>query len=153
MSIQACVNTSVIQNDLVKKMHGDEMCIIKKPIFTNTEIPVPLCDSENKYPAKVLVGEVCNSNEVGQCGEHMTCTMSGEEDSQMGKCECLSSFRQQADRTCVENSVLSPPHPRVQEAGGAAQAVVAVICVLILVVASVLGVLLFRWVFTTVGFH
>ena len=125
-------------------MHGDEMCIIKKPIFTNTEIPVPVCDSENKYPAKVLVGEVCNSNEVGQCGEHMTCTMSGEEDSQMGKCECLSSFRQQADRTCVENIALSSSHPRVQEASGGAQVVVAVICILILVVASVLGVLVFR---------
>ena len=119
------------------------MCIIKKPIFNNTEIPVPLCESHNKYPAKVLVGEVCNVNEVGECGEHMTCTQAGE-DSQTGQCECLSSFRQQADRTCVENIGLATSQPRVQEGSGGAQVVVAVICILILVVASVLGVLVFR---------
>ena len=160
LEIQACVNTSVVQNDLVKKLHGEEMCIIKKPIFNNTEIPVPKCESHNKYPAEVLVGEVCNVAESGQCGEHMTCTqvMAGREereestvkmlqeseDSQMGKCECLSSFRQQADRTCVENLPLVTPQPRVQEASGGAQAVVAVICILVLVVVSVLGVVLVR---------
>ena len=74
LEIQACVNTSVVQNDLVKKLHGEEMCIIKKPIFNNTEIPVPKCESHNKYPAEVLVGEVCNVAETGQCGDHMTCT-------------------------------------------------------------------------------
>ena len=134
----------MVQNDLVKKLHGDEMCIIKKPIFNNTEIPVPLCNSENKYPAKVLVGEVCNINEIGQCGEHMTCTQASE-DSQMGKCECLSRYRQRADRTCVENISLSSPQPRVQEGSGGPQVVVAVICLLVLVVASVLGVVLVRW--------
>jgi len=143
LEIQACVNTSVVQNDLVKKLHGEEMCIIKKPIFNNTEIPVPRCQSENKYPAKVLVGEVCNVNEVGQCGEHMTCVQASEE-SEMGKCECLSSYRQQADRTCVENLPLAGPQPSVQEASGGAQVGVAVICLLILVVVSVLGVILVR---------
>ena len=161
LEIQACVNTSVVQNDLVKKLHGDEMCIIKKPIFNNTEIPVPRCESHNKYPAKVLVGEVCNVNEVGQCGEHMTCTqvrgqaerghltvtaLQESEESEMGKCECLSSYRQQADRTCVDNIPLATPQPRVQQSSGGAQVVVAVICILILVVVSVLGVVLVRWV-------
>ena len=124
-------------------MHGDEMCIIKKPIFNNTEIPVPLCSSQNKYPAKVLVGEVCNMKEEGQCGEHMTCTQA-EEDSQTGECECLSSARQQADRTCVENIGLATSQPRVQQGSGGAQVVVAVICILILIVATVLGVLVVR---------
>ena len=120
-------------------MHGDEMCIIKKPIFNNTEIPVPLCHSENKYPAKVLVGEVCNvqEEEGGQCGAHMTC-------SQAGVCQCDATSRQQADRTCVEDTDLAVPQPRVQEGSGGASVVVAVICILILVVASVLGVLVFR---------
>ena len=148
ISVQACVNTSVVQSELVRKMHGEEMCIIKKPIFNNTEIPVPLCHSQNKYPAKVLVGEACNINEVEQCGQHMTCSQAGEEeDSQKGKCECLSSAWQQADRTCVENTGLATSQPRVQQGSGAAQVVVAVICILILVVASVLGVLVFRYVF------
>ena len=35
------------------------------------EIPVPECSA--RYPAQVLVGEMCNSNEVDQCGDHMTC--------------------------------------------------------------------------------
>ena len=119
---------------------------------------MPECSA--RYPAQVLVGEMCSTNEVDQCGDHMTCTqvMAGREergestvkmlqeseDSQMGKCECLSSFRQQADRTCVENVPLATPQPRVQEASGGAQAVVAVICILVLVVVSVLGVVLVR---------
>ena len=35
---------------------------IRKPIFNNTEIPVPHCTET--YPAQTLVGEVCNVNEV-----------------------------------------------------------------------------------------
>lgn len=71
LEIQACVNTSVVDNEMVRRLHGDEMCVINKPIFNDTEIPVPEC--EETYPAKVLVGEMCNVNEIGQCGEHMTC--------------------------------------------------------------------------------
>ena len=118
------------------------MCIIKKPIFNNTEIPVPLCHSDNKYPAKVLVGESCNINEIGQCGDHMSCE--AEDESEAGRCECLRDFRQQADRTCVANTGLAAPQPRVQEGSGGAQVVVAVICILILIVATVLGVLVVR---------
>ena len=73
LEIQACVNTSVVNNDLVKKLHGDEMCIINKPIFNDTEIPVPQCDQAEKYPAQVLVGEMCDVSMSGQCGDHMTC--------------------------------------------------------------------------------
>ena len=36
--------------------------ISRKPIFNNTEIPVPHC--AETYPAQPLVGEVCNANEV-----------------------------------------------------------------------------------------
>ena len=35
---------------------------LRKPIFNNTEIPVPHCSET--YPAQPLVGEVCNVNEV-----------------------------------------------------------------------------------------
>ena len=71
LEIQACVNTSVVDNEMVKRLHGDEMCVINKPIFNDTEIPIPMC--EETYPAKVLVGEMCNFNEINQCGDHMTC--------------------------------------------------------------------------------
>ena len=71
LEIQACVNTSVVDNEMVKRLHGDEMCVINKPIFHDTEIPIPMC--EETYPAKVLVGEMCNVNEINQCGDHMTC--------------------------------------------------------------------------------
>ena len=71
LEIQACVNTSVVDNEMVRRLHGDEMCVINKPIFNDTEIPIPMC--EETYPAKVLVGEMCNVNEISQCGDHMTC--------------------------------------------------------------------------------
>jgi len=149
LEIQACVNTSVVNNDLVKKLHGDEMCIINKPIFNDTEIPVPQCDQAEKYPAQVLVGEMCDVSMSGQCGDHMTCVQESSE-SETGKCECLSSYRQQADRTCVaDTGPLSPPQPRV--AGGqngdtdsGSSAIAAILCILALIVLTVLGVVFVR---------
>ena len=32
---------------------------------------MPECSA--RYPAQVLVGEMCSTNEVDQCGDHMTC--------------------------------------------------------------------------------
>ena len=65
-------------------------------------------------------------------------------------CECLSSYHEQADRTCVPP--LAPALPRVAagEAGagagaGAGSVIAAVICVLALAVLSVLGVLFVRY--------
>lgn len=143
LEIQACVNTSVVDNEMVKRLHGDEMCVINKPIFNDTEIPIPMC--EETYPAKVLVGEMCNFNEINQCGDHMTCVQDSDE-SETGKCECLSSFRQKADRTCEEDAPL--PQPRVasgSEAGtGAGAVIAAVLCILALVVISILGVTFVR---------
>jgi len=144
LEIQACVNTSVVDNEMVRRLHGDEMCVINKPIFNDTEIPVPEC--EETYPAKVLVGEMCNVNEIGQCGEHMTCVQDSDE-SETGKCECLSSYRQKTDRTCEEDTPLSQPRvaSSSEEAGGGAGAVIAaVICILALIVISVLGVAFVR---------
>ena len=40
-------------------------------VFKRQEIPVPECSA--RYPAQVLVGEMCSLNEVDQCGDHMTC--------------------------------------------------------------------------------
>ena len=40
----------------------DAIDFLRKPIFNNTEIPVPHCSET--YPAQPLVGEVCNVNEV-----------------------------------------------------------------------------------------
>ena len=60
-----------VDNEMVRRLHGDEMCVINKPIFNDTEIPIPMC--EETYPAKVLVGEMCNVNEISVCGDHMTC--------------------------------------------------------------------------------
>ena len=87
------------------------------------------------------------------------------DESETGKCECLSSYRwelwiklfkkiktnnplsrQKADRTCEEDTPL--PQPRVAssaEAGGGAGAVIAaVLCILALIVISVLGVTFVR---------
>jgi len=147
LEIQACVNTSVVNNDLMKKLHGDEMCIINKPIFNDTEIPVPQCD--HKYPAQVLVGEMCNINEIGGCGDHMTCVQD-ESGSESGLCECLSSYTEQADRTCVSPAhSLSPPQPHVAggqsgEVSSSSGVIATIICILALVVLSVLGVLFVR---------
>ena len=41
---------------------NNDNIIFRKPIFNNTEIPVPHCTET--YPAQPLVGEVCNVNEV-----------------------------------------------------------------------------------------
>ena len=68
----------------------------------------------------------------------------------MGKCECLTSYRQQADRTCVaDTGPLSPPQPRIaagqsdeSETGGSA--IAAILCVLALVVLIVIGVVFVR---------
>jgi len=147
LEIQACVNTSVVDNELVRKLHGDEMCIINKPIFNDTEIPVPKCDKDDKYPAKVLVGEMCNVNEIGQCGDHMTCVQDTSE-SETGKCECLSNYRQQADRTCIADDPAAQPRVADGQAGSAedssSSVVAAVICILALVVLSVLSVMFVR---------
>lgn len=90
------------------------------------------------------------------------------DESETGKCECLSSFRwelsknskdtirkiknnyshsrQKADRTCEEDA--PQPQPRVasgSEAGAGAGAVIAaVLCILALVVISILGVTFVR---------
>ena len=86
------------------------------------------------------------------------------DESETGKCECLSSFRwelyqnaklkktnnfhsrQKADRTCEEDAPL--PQPRVAssaEAGtGAGAVIAAVLCILALVVISILGVTFVR---------
>ena len=66
-------------------------------------------------------------------------------------CECLSSYHEQADRTCVPP--LAPALPRVAAgeagagagAGAAGSVIAAVICVLALAVLSVLGVLFVRY--------
>ena len=71
-------------------------------------------------------------------------------ESETGKCECLSSYRQQADRTCVaDTGPLSPPQPRV--AGGqngdtdsGSSAIAAILCILALIVLTVLGVVFVR---------
>ena len=71
-----------------------------------------------------------------------------EEGSEGGVCECLSSYHEQADRTCVPP--LAPALPRVAAgeevagAGAAGSVIAAVICVLALAVLSVLGVLFVR---------
>ena len=73
-----------------------------------------------------------------------------EEGSEGGVCECLSSYHEQADRTCVPP--LAPALPRVAAgeaaagAGAAGSVIAAVICVLALAVLSVLGVLFVRYV-------
>ena len=72
-----------------------------------------------------------------------------EEGSEGGVCECLSSYHEQADRTCVPP--LAPALPRVAAgeagagAGAAGSVIAAVICVLALVVLSILGVLFVRY--------
>jgi len=112
LQINACMNTSVMDPAALKLMNhsSDEMCILKKPIFNNTEIPVPHC--EKTYPAKALVGEICNINEIGQCGDYQTCTQESA-GSEMGRCECLSSYIKKSDRTCIhKDDALIPPKPR-----------------------------------------
>ena len=73
-----------------------------------------------------------------------------EEGGEGGVCECLSSYHEQADRTCVPP--LAPALPRVAAgeaaagAGAAGSVIADVICVLALAVLSVLGVLFVRYV-------
>jgi len=147
LQINACMNTTMMDPTGLKMLNhtSDEMCILKKPIFNNTEIPVPHCDKT--YPAKALVGEICNVNEIGQCGDHQTCTQESA-GSQMGRCECLSSFIKKSDRTCIEkgDTILPPqpkdnpsPQPHVAETESGSGAVAAGV-ISILIVIAILGV-------------
>jgi len=147
LQINACMNTSIMDPKALKMANhtGEEMCILKKPIFNNTEIPVPHC--EKTYPAKALVGEICNVNEIGQCGDHQTCTQESA-GSEMGQCECLSSYIKKSDRTCIDKTetVVPPqpkdnpsPQPHVADTESGSGAVAAGV-ISILIVIAILGV-------------
>jgi len=141
LEVQACMNTSVMLPGALQHMgedKPDEMCIFKKPIFNNTEIPVPHCEST--YAAQPLVGEVCNVNEVGGCGEFQTCAQE-EEGESMGRCECLSSYTVKSDRTCVDRSVRVQAQPRVDtESSGSSGLVGGVVSLLVVLAALALVV-------------
>merc|ERR1719369_960763 len=147
LQINACMNTTIMGPTGLKMLNhtSEEMCILKKPIFNNTEIPVPHC--EKTYPAKALVGEICNVNEMGQCGDHQTCTQESI-GGEMGRCECLSSYIKKSDRTCVEKTEIvsfpqpkdnPSPQPHVADTEGSSGPVAAVV-ISMLVVIVLLGV-------------
>lgn len=147
LQINGCMNTSVMDQAALKMVNhtGEEMCILKKPIFNNTEIPVPHCEAT--YPAKALVGEICNVNEIGQCGDHQTCTQESV-GSEMGRCECLSSYTKKSDRTCIDKTetILPPPpsdnpspQPHIADTETGSGAVAAGV-ISILIVIAILGV-------------
>lgn len=135
LEVQACMNTSLMHPAALQHM-GDnkpeEMCILRKPIFNNTEIPVPHC--RETYPAQPLVGEVCNANEVGSCGTHQQCSQE-EEGETMGKCECLSQYTVKSDRTCVQRPEAQPRvDVRSPGSSGVVGGVVSVLVVLAIIV-------------------
>jgi len=150
LQINACMNTSIMDTDALKMANqtADELCILKKPIFNNTEIPVPHCEAT--YPAKALVGEICNVNEIGQCGDHQTCTQESA-GSEMGQCECLSSYIKKSDRTCVDKTetIIPPkpkdnpsPQPHIADTESSTSAVAAGV-ISILIVIAIMGVAMF----------
>jgi hypothetical protein len=84
------MNTSMMHPGTLRHMGADrpeEMCILKKPIFNNTEIPVPHCEAT--YAAQTLVGEVCNVNEVGGLLKHL---------APIGACSCSAKCQSNADK-------------------------------------------------------
>lgn len=147
LEVQACMNTSLMHPAALQHMGAnkpEEMCILRKPIFNNTEIPVPHCSET--YPAQPLVGEVCNVNEVGGCGAHQVCAEE-EEGELMGKCECLSAYIVKSDRTCVDRTVRAEAQPRVDlESAGSSGVVGGVVSVLVVIAIIVLaGALVHRY--------
>lgn len=141
LQVNACMNTSMMHPGALQHMGDDkpdEVCILKKPIFNNTEIPVPHCEAT--YAAQTLVGEVCNVNEVGGCGQHQRCAQE-QDGERMGKCECLSAYTVKSDRTCVDRTIIAQAQPRVDpdSAGshGVVGGVVSVIVVLAILVVVV----------------
>jgi len=139
LEINACMNTSMMHPDALAHMGTDkpeEMCILRKPIFNNTEIPVPQC--KETYPAPTLVGEMCNVNEVGGCGEFQTCAQEAEGET-MGRCECLSSYMAKSDRTCIDKTLRAQAQPRVHtEPGSTSGLVGGVVSVLVVLALLVL---------------
>ena len=113
---------------------------------------------EGSHDFLVMTFNCCYSFALNQFMNY-TLYFQDTSDSETGKCECLTNYRQQADRTCVADDPAA--QPRVGSAGSAedssSSVVAAVICILALVVLSVLSVMFVRYdfilTFSTLIFH
>jgi len=155
LEVQACMNVSGMAAEAIDAAESaahspGELCILRKPIFNNTDIPVPHCEAT--YAAQSLVDEPCNVNEIGGCGDHQTCRQT-EPDSEMGKCECLTDFIKKPDRTCLQKDKLvvrepAHPEPHISDPTEGGESVTGGVLAALLVVAIVivlLGLAVKRW--------
>jgi len=121
---------------------------MKKPLISDAVIPVPHCTK--KYPAKAIVGDICDVTDLYNCGDHMTCIQQMEDDN-TGVCECLSEYRMNPDKTCgpglpknarvPRKTKLPESAPRTsEETGGGTGLAVGIVSVLLMLVVICAGV-------------
>ena len=105
---------------------------------------------EGSHDFLVMTFNCCYSFALNQFMNY-TLYFQDTSDSETGKCECLTNYRQQADRTCVADDPAAQPRVADGQAGSAedssSSVVAAVICILALVVLSVLSVMFVRYDF------
>jgi len=105
--------TDTLTFGLTAKACINATCIFSKPLFNNTEIPVPDCP--NDIPSDpgfdhrhhgvevkpVKVSSVCSMSDIEACGLNQVCRQQ-QIGSKTGICSCLPGFSiNEADRTCI----------------------------------------------------
>lgn len=82
----------------------EKTCIFNKPVFNNTEIPVPDCPNDIPTEAPELsntkVNSQCLMTDIAPCGENMLCSQI-EAGSSKGVCSCLQGYSVQDDLSCL----------------------------------------------------
>jgi len=147
LEVTACMNTSIMAG--MEHSGPEELCLLKKPIFNNTAIPVPVCDTT--YLAPALVGEPCTVGEKQDCGKFQTCAQERDEDKE-GRCECKADYVKKSDRTCIHRDeliipprsepVVAQPHTDSESPSSGVGGVVGGVVALLLVVVLLVGLLM-----------
>jgi len=95
-------DTNTLTMGLNAKACVNRTCIFNKPVFNNTEIPVPDCPNAipTLAPEAVKVNSVCRMSDINACGPNMACNQD-EAGAKHGICICLEGYSVQDDKTCL----------------------------------------------------
>lgn len=95
-------DTNTLTMGLTAKACLNRTCIFNKPVFNNTEIPVPDCPNAipTVAPQESGAGSECLMGDIQSCGAGMACVQD-EAGSPSGVCSCLPGFSVQDDRSCL----------------------------------------------------